>query len=365
MTISPYFEPHMDPGTPKKERGRQEWDTIKRTRFFDAFDSKTVDVSLNSLCKQPNINIPPATGRLWLKQREKIGSSAIRRTRKLSNRIGRKRKICEAALDRLVDPNDPIHQAPPTTQIEELGLECTTRTLRSTLRNQRNAGRYKQRPVAPLSKKNQDLRIQYGEEHQKKTIRGWWQYVYFTDEAHFNSVDLAYQTQYETRQVGGQRIKRLHPTPKVPFNVTLHVAAGVSYNHKGAFIFYNDPQEPSTKVYKPRRPRKSSVETKDEHLKAISDWLEGGEHPLKVQAKGNSMTQSFYTDNILPHHIQHIKWLEAKYKHQIVFLEDGDPSHSHRNSQSRPMRLKADSHITTLQHPAQSPDLNPIEPIWH
>lgn len=354
----------MAPKTPKKERGRQEWDTIKRTRFFDAFDSKSPQVSFNSLCQRPEISIPPATGRYWLKQREKRGSPTFRRTRKLSSRLGRAQKVSESDLDRLIDPNDPIHQAPPSTQIEELNLHCTTRTLRSNLRNRRNAGRYKQSPVAPLSDKNQQLRTQYGVDHCGKTITGWWQYLYFTDEAHFNSVDLAYRTQYETRQSGGASIKHLQPTPKAPINVTLHVAAGVSYNHKGAFTFYHDPQEPSIKLYKPRRPRKSSVETEDEHLKAISNWLDGGEHPLKVQAQGNSMTQEFYAEHILPLHIKHIKWLEQKYKRQVVFMEDNDPSHGHRNTRSRPMQLKLNAGITTLQHPAQSPDLNPIEPIW-
>jgi hypothetical protein len=93
------------------------------------------------------------------------------------------------------------------------------------------------------------------------------------------------------------------------------VAAGISYSHKGAFIFYNDPKEPAAKVYKLRRPRKSSVETKEEHLEAISAWLDGGEHPLKVKALGNSMTQAFYIENILPLHVKHIKWLEQKFKH--------------------------------------------------
>jgi hypothetical protein len=142
------------------------------------------------------------------------------------------------------------------------------------------------------------------------------------------------------------------------------VAAGISYNHKGVFTFYKDPQEPSEKLYKPRRPRKSSVETKEQHLEAISAWLEGGEHPLKVQASGNSMTQKFYTENILPQHLAHIEYLQQKYKHKILFQEDGDPSHGNRNPTSAPAQLKRASHTINLKHPAQSPDLNPIEAIW-
>ncbi len=354
----------MAPRTPKKEPGRCERDTLHRARFFEAYDRKLPSTSFNSLCKREGISIPPSTGRLWLRQRDIQGSPALRRTRKQSSRLGRNQKICASNLDRLIDLNDPIHTAPPEAQIEQLGLNCTTRTLRSNLRNRKDAGRFKKAPVPPLSEKNRNLRIQYGQEHRTKTIRDWWQYVYFTDEAHFNSVDLAYQTQYETRQRGSTGCKRLQPTPKVPFNVTLHVAAGVSYNHKGAFIFYHDPKEPTEKVYKPRRPRKSSVETQHEHLEAIQAWLDGSEHPLKVEAKGNAMTQKFYAEAILPHHLDHIKWLEEQHKHPFIFQEDGDPSHGHRSPNCAPTRLKRDAQVKCLQHPAQSPDLNPIEAVW-
>jgi transposase len=45
-------------------------------------------------------------------------------------------------------------------------------------------------------------------------------------------------------------------------------------------------------------------------------------------------------------------------------MEDGNPSHGHHNTGSRPMQLKKYADITTLKHPGQSPDLNPIELIW-
>jgi hypothetical protein len=297
----------MAPRTPEQEPGRRERDTLHRARFFEAYDRKLPSTSFNSLCKRKGICIPPSTGRLWLQQREIQGLPALRRIRKQSSRLGRNQKICASSLDRIIDLNDPIHEAPPEAQIEQLDLNCTTRTLRSNLRDRKNAGRYQTTPVPPLSEKNRDLREKYGCTYQKKTIRDWWQYVYFTDEAHFNSVDLAYKTQYETRQRGATRSKRLQPTPKIPFNVTLHMAAGVSYNHKGVFIFYHNPSEPDQKVYKPARPRKSSVKTKQQHLEAIQAWLNSGKHPLKVQAKGNSMTQKFYAEAILPYHLDHIK----------------------------------------------------------
>jgi hypothetical protein len=43
------------------------------------------------------------------------------------------------------------------------------------------------------------------------------------------------------------------------------------------------------------------------------------------------MNQVFYAKHILPHHIKHIKWLEAKKKHKFWFQEDNDPSHGTRS----------------------------------
>jgi hypothetical protein len=150
-------------------------------------------------------------------------------------------------------------------------LNCTERTLRANLRTRRDAGRDKVWPDKAISPANRKLRTQYGEEHAKKTVCDRWQYIYFTDEVYFNLIDMAYQCQFETRQRGSAQIRHLKEVPKQILNVTVHAAAGISYNGKGAFIFYHDPKEPdSQKIYKPARPRKSSVETKEQHLEAIA-----------------------------------------------------------------------------------------------
>ncbi|KUJ15706.1 uncharacterized protein LY89DRAFT_563087, partial [Mollisia scopiformis] len=44
--------------------------------------------------------------------------------------------------------------------------------------------------------------------------------------------------------------------------------------------------------------------------------------------------------------------------------EDGDPSHSIRK-RGLAQQLKENNWIVNLKHPAQSPDLNPIEAIWN
>jgi DDE superfamily endonuclease len=149
--------------------------------------------------------------------------------------------------------------------------------------------------------------------------------------------------------------------------VTLYVAAGISYNSKGIFKFYYDPDEPSiARPCRPAKPRKSSVQTAEEYAQVVVDWQASQPcHRLKVESGGNLMTQKFYKDNILLAYINHIKVLGQRLGHKIYFQEDNDPSHSTRSLNNVCIQLKRASQLNLLCHPAQSPDLNPIEGIWN
>src|SRR5208282_4991860 len=87
-------------------------------------------------------------------------------------------------------------------------------------------------------------------------------------------------------------------------------------------------------------------------------------YAIEKTPKGNSMTQEFYAQEILPKYLEHIKWLQQKKRHKIYFQEDGDPSHGHRSSDNVVQRAKRTAHLYILTHPPQSPDLRPIEGIW-
>ena len=76
------------------------------------------------------------------------------------------------------------------------------------------------------------------------------------------------------------------------------------------------------------------------------------------------MSQEFYAKEILPIHIKEIKALEERYGHRIRLQEDGDPSHGNRSTNNPCARLKRDADLEIHVHPAQSPDLNPIEACW-
>jgi hypothetical protein len=179
-----------------------------------------------------------------------------------------------------------------------------------------------------------------------------WQWTWFSDEVHFDSSKLQNQVEYELRKPGlKRRLEALKETKTLGLSVKIHVAAGVSYNHKGRLIFYKDPVEPSApKPYKPRKPRKSSVQTNNEYTKAVQDFNAQSAR-VEVLPKGNAMTQKFYTIEVLPRHIEQIKMLEARYQRPIRFQEDGDLSHGNRSENNLPARLKRDSDLQILVYP--------------
>lgn len=82
--------PHMAPTMPQKSRKRREFDTIKKFRFYNAFDTKSTDASLRQIAKLPEIKVPDSTCRRWFKERESLGKEALRLSRKRSSTLARK-----------------------------------------------------------------------------------------------------------------------------------------------------------------------------------------------------------------------------------------------------------------------------------
>jgi transposase len=143
-------------------------------------------------------------------------------------------------------------------------------------------------------------------------------------------------------------------------NVTLHVAAGVSYNHKGPLIFYKDPKEPSEKERKAPKPRRSKYEN-DTAWQARLTVYKDTQPKEDITPKGNCMTQVFYAEKIPPEHIKRIQALEKRHGHWYHLQEDGDPSHGNCSEDNPPACLKHNADLVILFHPPQSPDINPIE----
>jgi hypothetical protein len=350
----------MAPSTPQKTRVRHEYNTIDRTRFFNAFDLKKPSHGVGFVCHLPEVDIPSPTGRRWLKQRENIGSKAYRSQRKNSSNIGRKRKVSASDLERLTDQNNPEHEFSYDEQAKLLPAKPSARTLIRACVSI-DAYRYKKPYVTEVSDKNRPLRVAYGQEHEQDTLTGFWEWTWFTDESHFQSAHLQTKAEYELRKRGQPRQHKV--VKKSGLDVTIHVAGGISYNHKGTLIFYKDPQEPSEKQRLPPKPRKSKYESEETWQSRVKVW-EDAKPKEDTTPKGNCMTQVFYAKKILPEHIKQIKALEERHGKRYRLQEDGDPSHGNRSFSNPPAQLKRDADLLILVHPPQSPDLNPIEAIW-
>ena len=102
----------MSTQTPLNSPKRQEYDTTRRARFFDAWDAKENDVGVGQICRKLDFNLPPSTARGWLKKRDIQGSLAIRRTRKQSSKLEQPAKVSAADLKRLTNQQDLIHEEP-------------------------------------------------------------------------------------------------------------------------------------------------------------------------------------------------------------------------------------------------------------
>ena len=151
--------------------------------------------------------------------------------------------------------------------------------------------------------------------------------------------------------------------------IKLHIAASVSYHHKSDLVLYNDENDqPLIKPQKPCRPRRRKLDTDEEWEQRLREWEASLPHEGEVKSKGNSMTQQYYADTLLPFYIRCI--LRAQATGRRVFLqEDGDPSHGARENKKSKIpniceQLRRRHFIESHSNPAQSPDLNPIEACW-
>lgn len=344
---------------------RKEFDTPTKARFYHAFDNKENGVSLAQICKSDGIGISAPSGRRWLKERDELGSKAMRSTRNQSNQLGRPPKLTVNQVQAVGDPHHPSHYRAYPEMIKAEDWNCSIRTVQRVAARIKGKRRKKGRTKA-ISKKNKTIRQFWGALRRNQTIRRYWQFVYFTDEVHFNSIELSHKTQYAFRLEGAEeQLEDLVEEEQGTLDVVLHYAGGINYNGKGVFTSYNDPAEPAiTKVRKPAPPRKSKYETVeqfDERLKAHKATMP---HDIEIQTKGNSMTQVFYTNHILNRHIEFCQKLKKRLRHEIYLQEDNDGSHGTRSLKNVARDAKLRSHLQNYYHPAQSPDLNPIEAIW-
>lgn len=120
-------------------------------------------------------------------QRKSIYRSLLQ-PRRNKTRNGRPKKLRSDQLNQMLNPSEiSMREYPWPVQIEHFELNVSRRTLQRAM-HQRSprAGRFKMAKVRSISNRNKELRVQYGREHQDHTVWNFFQYVHWSDEAHFD-----------------------------------------------------------------------------------------------------------------------------------------------------------------------------------
>jgi len=109
------------------------------------------------------------------------------------------------------------------------------------------------------------------------------------------------------------------------------MAAWVNWHGKSDKIeFYNDEEEHTEQPERPPKPRKSKYQTEEEYKARVEEWEASLPHAVVVKPKGNSMTQKYYTERLLPVYAQAIHKYRLWKAGPWIFQEDNDPSYRHK-----------------------------------
>lgn len=353
--------------TPPRHIRTGEYDTIKRTRIFTAYDAAIPFTTLRKFCKQEII--PKTTMLRMLDERRRLGAIACRRQRKTYEGLGRPSTIDPTIISTALHAPQIQRIKLLQHQMNALGLSCHKTTFQRALKkNTKGAKMFKARyRQKKLSAKNRQERIEYAVEHQHHTVDNYFQYVTYTDEAHFCE-----------NESPAPLILREEGTADEPENVvergqketvSLHIAGWVNWHAKcDKLEFYNDEE---VVLYVPdmrKKPRRSKYDDDASWQERLRVWEAEIPHRRISEPKGNGMTQKYYVERLLPVYVDAINTLQSKHRDAIVktwyLQEDNDSSHGHNSKDGLATQFKKLNCITTIKHPGNSPDLNPIESIW-
>ncbi|KAG4440976.1 hypothetical protein IFR05_003540 [Cadophora sp. M221] len=208
---------------------------------------------------------------------------------------------------------------------------------------------------------NLEGRQEYGHNHVGKTIEDFWSTITFTDEAHVDPSSQAISdilreqgTRYDDENVMERQDKR---------GVAFHIAASINWWGKSELEFYGDEEDTVQQPRMPPKPRfRPTRETKAQYIERIKEWEATKPHKVEKKVAGNHITQKYYVERLLPIYIEEVSKLRLRDEKSVYLQEDRDPSHSMRK-QGLAKAFKDANWVVNHIHPAQSPDLNPIEGI--
>lgn len=361
------LRPRLRPSTPDREIKAREYTTPKKSSFFRDFDRDGRTKPFTRICEQAEIS--RETGYRWLRERRDIGSDACRRSRKRSEILGRKSRVTKATCRFLVSKRNLLRDQLLECQIEEHNIPAKKRALQTQLKKHtKNAQRYKMAYVKKkISPANKIKREAFGNEHKGKSVEDYWHLHFFTDEAH---VDPSLMKTGRILREEGTRTDpdNIQEKPKKQGN-QLHIAGWINWYAKCEKLeFYHDEEDHTKRPKRPRKPRKRKSESEEEFNDRLKQWDADMPHPVEVKVKGNSMTQKYYVERLLPVYIAAINSASERHDLPWILQEDNDQSHGHKppagKTTSLAQTVRDEAGIRLHIHPPQSPDLNPIEGCW-
>ena len=202
--------------------------------------------------------------------------------------------------------NPKTHAREIKERMEELGINVSVATIKRRLNEKDFHGR-KARKVPQISKKNAKLRLAFAKKYRNKTIR-FWKQVLFSDESSFTYISKRSQSVWRR---AGQEYDEGMTTATQKHQSKIMVWGCFSHNGQGSLEIINGIMD----------------------SKAYQGIL------------GRNLIQSAG---------------KLRMGNKFIFQHDNDPKHKSKSTQAHLIEKE----IKVLDHPPQSPDLNPIEHLW-
>ena len=176
---------------PPEPLANREATTTRKTRYYNAIDYNPEGKSQRAIARE--LGISESAGRKWKKQRDSMAGLARRSVRGRSIKLGRPSKVTKSVCKTLMDPQrNSIRKARYEAQIKHYNIPIRRRQLQRKLKEHTKGGRmYKCAFIKKVpSAKNLHKREEYGNEHKDMPIFGFWDHIFFTDEAHIDPTSM-------------------------------------------------------------------------------------------------------------------------------------------------------------------------------
>ncbi|KAF2026781.1 hypothetical protein EK21DRAFT_92136 [Setomelanomma holmii] len=242
MTSINIFAAIQRPCTPEQDKILKVPDTEERAHFFWHVDTRRKGETMADICASHGIGT--ATGYCWRRERAYFGDWRRVRKQKAAEKgqkLGRPFRVSDEKLQSLLtDENNPVCNAPLEVQQQVNDISLCPRALRYNLSNRKDAHVYKAAYTDELLPANKRLRQHYSDLYYNEELRGFWDAVYFTDEAHYNPTEDFQPPQIlRQREVqgSGHHMTQEYYTSNV-------LPSYIKWVHKARLLLYHPSQSP-------------------------------------------------------------------------------------------------------------------------